>query len=120
MFYDEITTKTRPFLHINLLILYSVQQQIHFNGNVFGNKWCRYNEDSLYKDIFIKNCDGRRNTVMDIDEGSTMYSLRLIYKHCRGHRNIAVDIDEGSTTNRKSEQMKTTSRALVNPTTTDV
>ena len=57
---------------------------------------------------------------MDIDEGSTMYSLRLIYKHCRGHRNIAVDIDEGSTTNRKSEQMKTTSRALVNPTTTDV
>ena len=30
--------KTLPFLHINLLIKYSVQQQIHFNSNTFGNK----------------------------------------------------------------------------------
>ena len=28
--------------------LYSVQQQCHFNGNVFGNKCCRCNEGSLY------------------------------------------------------------------------
>ena len=40
--------KTRPFLHINLLIKYSVQQQIQFNGNIFGNECCRCNEDSLY------------------------------------------------------------------------
>ena len=26
---------------------YSVQQQIHFNGNVFGNKCCHRNEGSL-------------------------------------------------------------------------
>ena len=31
------TNKTRPLLHINLLIKYSVQQQILFNGNVFRN-----------------------------------------------------------------------------------
>ena len=40
--------KTRPFLHINLLVKYSVQQPIHFNGNTFGNKCCRCNEGSLY------------------------------------------------------------------------
>ena len=28
--------------------MYSVQQQIHFTGNVFGNKRCRCNEGSLY------------------------------------------------------------------------
>ena len=43
--------KTRPVLHISLLIKYSVQQQIRFNGNVFGNKCCRCNEDSLYLNI---------------------------------------------------------------------
>ena len=40
--------KTRPLLHISLLIKYSVQQQIHLNGNVFWNKYCRCNEGSLY------------------------------------------------------------------------
>ena len=40
--------KTRPFLHINLLIKYSIQQHIHFNGNIFRNKYCRCNEGSLY------------------------------------------------------------------------
>ena len=47
MFYEEIRTKP-DLLHIYLLIRYSVQQQIHLNGNVFGNKWCRCNEGSLY------------------------------------------------------------------------
>ena len=42
--------KTRPFLHISLLIKYSDQQQIHFNGNIFRNKYCRCNEGSLYKE----------------------------------------------------------------------
>ena len=27
----------------------SLLQQIHFNGNIFGNKYCRYNEGLLYK-----------------------------------------------------------------------
>ena len=42
--------KTWPFLHIYLVIKYSVhvQQGIHFNDNVFGNKCSRCNEDSLY------------------------------------------------------------------------
>ena len=33
-------------LHIILLIKNSLQQQIHFNGNIFGNKCCRYNRVS--------------------------------------------------------------------------
>ena len=28
------------FLQIILSIKYYLQQQIHFNGNIFGNKWC--------------------------------------------------------------------------------
>ena len=43
--------KTRPFLHINLLIKNFVQQQNHFNGNVFGNKCYCCNEGSLYDKI---------------------------------------------------------------------
>ena len=35
-------------LDINPLIKYSVQQQIHLNGNVFGNICYRCNEGSLY------------------------------------------------------------------------
>ena len=31
-----------------MLIKYSVQQQIHFSGNIFWNKCCRCNKDSLY------------------------------------------------------------------------
>ena len=39
--------KTRSFLHI-VSIKDSLQQQIHFNGNIFGNKCCRCNDGSLY------------------------------------------------------------------------
>ena len=35
-------------LHIILSIKDSLQQQIHFNGNIFANKCCHYNEGSLY------------------------------------------------------------------------
>ena len=35
------------FLHSILLSKYSLQQQIPFNGNIFGNNFCRCNEDSL-------------------------------------------------------------------------
>ena len=62
--------KTIPFLHINQLISYSVQQQIRlsgkwchcnegspYNGNIFGNKCCRCNEGSLYNgNIFGNKC----------------------------------------------------------------
>ena len=44
----ENNYKTISFLYINMLINYSLQQQIHFNGNVFANKCCRCNEGSLY------------------------------------------------------------------------
>ena len=41
--------KTRSFLHIILSNKDSLQQQIHFNGNIFGNKCCHCNEGSLYQ-----------------------------------------------------------------------
>ena len=40
--------KTRTFLHIIVSIKGSLQKQIQFNGNIFGNKCCRCNEGSLY------------------------------------------------------------------------
>ena len=44
MFYKEIRIKQR-LLHVILLIKDSLKQQIHFNGNIFGNKsCCRYNK----------------------------------------------------------------------------
>ena len=50
MFYEEkrTTTKKIPFLHINLLMKYSVQQQIHFNENDIWNKYCRCNKGLPY------------------------------------------------------------------------
>ena len=39
--------KTRSFLHIILSIKDSLQQQIHFNGNITGNKLCRFYEGLL-------------------------------------------------------------------------
>ena len=38
MFYEEILIKQGLFLHIILSMKDSIQQQIHFNGNIFGNK----------------------------------------------------------------------------------
>ena len=35
-------------LNSSLLSKYPVKQQIHFNGNVFGNKYCRCNKGSLF------------------------------------------------------------------------
>ena len=35
-------------MHIIILFENSFQQQIHSNGNIFGNKCCRCNEGSLY------------------------------------------------------------------------
>ena len=48
MFYEEIRIKQGLPFHNNLSIKDSLQQQIHFNGNIFGNKCCRCNEGSLY------------------------------------------------------------------------
>ena len=36
-----------------MLIKYSVQQQIHFNDNVFESKCCRCNEGSLYMYAYV-------------------------------------------------------------------
>ena len=45
--YPKHMNKTMFFLHIIVSIEDSLQQQIHFNGNIFGNKCCRHNEGSL-------------------------------------------------------------------------
>ena len=37
MFYEGNKNKTRPFLHIILSIKDSLQQLIHYNGNIFRN-----------------------------------------------------------------------------------
>ena len=37
--------------YICLSIKDSLQQQIHFNGNIFGNKRCQWNDSSLYHPI---------------------------------------------------------------------
>ena len=44
MFCEEIRIKIRSFLHIIVSIKDSLQ---HFNGNVFGHKYCHCNEGSL-------------------------------------------------------------------------
>ena len=36
--------KIRSFLHITVSVKDSLQQQVHFNGNIFGNKCCHSNE----------------------------------------------------------------------------
>ena len=46
-FYEELRIK-QHFLHIILLLNNSLQQKIHFNGNIFENKCCHCNEASLY------------------------------------------------------------------------
>ena len=50
MFYEEIRIKQGLFIHIILSIKNSLQQQIHYNGNIFWNKCYRCNEGSLYID----------------------------------------------------------------------
>ena len=47
IFYEEIRIKIGPS-NIILSITDSLQQQIHYNGNIFGNKCCRCNEGSVY------------------------------------------------------------------------
>ena len=48
-FYDE-KNERKPFLLVYtiLLIKDSLQQKIHFNGNIFRNKYCSYIGSSLY------------------------------------------------------------------------
>ena len=53
MFYEEIRTKQGLSIHIILSIKDSLRQQIHYSGNIFGNKCCRCNEGSLYYNMFV-------------------------------------------------------------------
>ena len=46
MFYDEIQIK-QGLSYISVCSLKSLQQQIHFNGNIFENKCCRCKEGLL-------------------------------------------------------------------------
>ena len=50
MFCEEKRIKQGLFLYIILFIKESLQQKIHYNGNIFWNKCYRCNEGSLYKD----------------------------------------------------------------------
>ena len=43
--------KTKHFFCIILPIKDSLQQQIHFNGNIFWDRWLRCNEVSLYVNV---------------------------------------------------------------------
>ena len=49
MLCEEIRIKQGIFIPIILFIKASLQQSIHYNCNIFGNKCCRYNERSLYQ-----------------------------------------------------------------------
>ena len=57
MFYEEIIRIKQDFLPLILSIIDSLQQQIHYNGNVFGNKCCRCKEDSLITKTYLYNFD---------------------------------------------------------------
>ena len=48
MFYEEIRNEQGLPYILLLSIKDSLQQEIHVNGNIFGNKCCRCNEGSLY------------------------------------------------------------------------
>ena len=50
MFYEEIRIKQGFIIHMILSIKDSLQHQIHYNDNIFGNKRCRCNEGLLYYD----------------------------------------------------------------------
>ena len=63
---EEIRIKQGLFLHIILSIKDSLQQQIHFNGNIFGNTCCRCNEGSLYFHAY-----GKYDTVYGYSEYHT-------------------------------------------------
>ena len=49
MFYEEIRVKQSLLYYYSTLFMKDpLQEQIHFNGNIFGNKCCWCNEISLY------------------------------------------------------------------------
>ena len=52
---------TSPFLHIILFIKEYLQQQVHCNGDCFGNKCCRCNDgtaEKVWDDyVLFYNCD---------------------------------------------------------------
>ena len=75
--------KTRPFLHIILSIKDSLQQQIHYNGNIFGNKYCRCNEGSLYSYV-----DGVPNHHVIIIYGYSTELTDRWLEHLRTHLHV--------------------------------
>ena len=70
--------KTRHFLCIILSIKKSLQHQIHFKGNIFGNKCCQCNEGSLYlqqyshdkSGLFVQHVTGLLD---NLDKGQTVH-----------------------------------------------
>ena len=52
---EEIRTKQGISYKIEMMLSMKnfLQQQILFNGNIFGNKCCRCHEGSLYRDMYL-------------------------------------------------------------------
>ena len=84
MLYEEIRKKTRPFLHINLLIKDSLQQRIHFNGDVFVNKCCRCKEGvTVFADFMYYH-------IVIIENTQAQYFDNLLSKLCASVLNSTV------------------------------
>ena len=79
MFYEKIRIK--PFLHIILSIKDSLEQQIHYNGNIFGNKCCRCNEGSLYVNAFQRMEIDARKLKMVINYNPNMIKIQFNIYH---------------------------------------
>ena len=74
----------QDFLYIILLIKEFSLQQIYFNGNIFGNNWCRCNEGSLYqKDM--KKCISQMKCILsfnNLDIVRNNYRKPSTYGYC--------------------------------------
>ena len=63
--------KKSLFLHLSLSTKNCLQQQIHYSGNIFGNKCSRCNEGSLYSQTsIIRTSLGLWKFVLDIGSSS--------------------------------------------------
>ena len=84
MFYEEIRTKQSAS---NILSIKDfLQQQIHYNGNIFGNKCCCCNKGSLYNgaepwgNVSLGCRQRSRSACKAIVWSGTLYSILYFWK----------------------------------------
>ena len=58
------------------------QQQIHFNGNIFGNQYCRCNEGSLFPELSGKN----EFKLAAVYEYHCIKKIRKKSRECHNHK----------------------------------